>query len=121
MNKGFFVSPLFWIKFWVMVGFFKDYVDKRLGLLKLEMTEKSVNLVSIAIYGLILAILLIWFFAFLFIGLGFFIGNLLGNNAYGMLIMAGVFLLIVFALLMLKNSILRGLNSKLVSKIFHKD
>lgn len=104
-----------------MVGFFKDYVDKRLGLLKLEMTEKSVNLVSIAIYGLILAILLIWFFAFLFIGLGFFIGNLLGNNAYGMLIMAGVFLLMIFIFSLLKNSIISGLKNKLVSKIFHKD
>lgn len=104
-----------------MVGFFKDYVDKRLGLLKLEMTEKSVNLVSIAIYTLILAILLICFFAFLFIGLGFFIGNLLGNNAYGMLIMAGIFLLIIFVFSLLKNSILLGLKNKLVSKIFHEN
>lgn len=104
-----------------MVGFFKDYVDKRLGLLKLEMTEKSVNLVSVAIYILVLVILLICFFAFLFIGLGFFIGNMLGNNAYGMLIMAGIFLLIIILLSLLKNSILLGLKNKLVSKIFNKD
>lgn len=104
-----------------MVGFFKDYVEKRLGLLKLELTENSIKLMSVAIYTLVFIILLICFFAFLFLGLGFFIGYLLGNYAYGMLIMAGGFLFIIFILSLLKKSILESLKSKLVSKIFHEE
>jgi len=83
-----------------MIGLFKNYIEKRISLLKLETTETSVKVLSMAVYILLLVTLGICFFAFFCLGLGLVIGSLLGNYAYGMLIMASIFLvglLVVFS------------------------
>ena len=74
-----------------MIGLFKNYIEKRISLLKLETTETSVKVLSMAVYILLLVTLGICFFAFFCLGMGLVIGNLLGNYAYGMLMKASIF------------------------------
>ncbi len=88
-----------------MINLVKDYASKRLELLKLEATEKT----SIGAGTLVLvcaAVIFALFFLILFnIGVGLYIGSLLGNYAYGLLIVSAFYLLALFVLLLLRKSI----------------
>ncbi|MEC5395182.1 phage holin family protein [Bergeyella sp. RCAD1439] len=88
-----------------MLNLTKDYLSKRLELLKLEATEKSAMGVGALAFLLILAFVLVFFVILLNIGLGLWIGSLLGNYGYGVLIVAGFYFLLTLLLLMLKRSV----------------
>lgn len=104
-----------------MIGLFKNYIEKRISLLKLEATENTVKVLSMAVYILLLMLLAVCFFAFLCVGLGLVIGNLLGNYAYGMLIMAVIFLLCLLFAFSQKKNIIDRLRERLVNIIFNEE
>ncbi len=76
-----------------MIELFKEYTEKRLELLKLQFTEKSSLTAGKLLYLTSAVIALLSFILLFNIGIGFYIGSLLGNYAYGLLIMAGMYLL----------------------------
>ncbi|GEM_PF-650704 len=86
------------------------YINSKGRLIKLDLYEKSGILASAMGYGLIVLSILAVFIFFLFIGLAFFIGELLNSLAAGFGIMALfslLLLLIVFlSRKMIKNAIL---------------
>lgn len=86
------------------------YINSKGRLIKLDLYEKSGILASAMGYGLIVLSILAVFIFFLFIGLAFFIGELLNSLAAGFGIMALfslLLLLIVFlSRKMIKNVIL---------------
>ncbi len=100
-----------------MVDIVKEYAAKRLDLLKLEATEKS----SLTAGVITLAVLLIvsgFFFIILFnIGLGFWIGSLLGNYAYGLLIMAGFYLILMIVFFLSRNYIKNTVANKVIKAL----
>ena len=100
-----------------MIGLFKNYIEKRISLLKLETTETSVKVLSMAVYILLLVTLGICFFAFFCLGLGLVIGNLLGNYAYGMLIMASIFLVGLLVVFSQKKSIIEKVKEHIGEKV----
>ncbi len=68
-----------------------DYVETRMDLLKLKTVDKFSEAISSIVSGLAL-ILFISFFVFLLnIGIALWIGDLLGKNYYGFLIVAGFY------------------------------
>ncbi len=88
-----------------MIELIKEYTEKRLDLLKLEVTEKS-SLTAGKLLYIGSAVIAILSFIFLFnIGIGFLIGSLLGNYAYGLLIVALVYLISFFAILHYRKKI----------------
>lgn len=101
-----------------MIGLVKDYIEKRLSLVKLEVTENSASVMSIVIYFLVILGLGLCFLAFLGVGLGLLLGSFLGNYAYGLLIMAGVFLLGGLWVMIAKKSVIEALKNRLISTIF---
>ena len=71
----------------------KDYVETRVELLKLQAVNKSADVVSSVATGLVTAIIMIFFFMILNIGLGLLLGELLGKTYYGFFVLAAIYLI----------------------------
>lgn len=97
-----------------MIDILKQYAAKRAGLLKMEATEKTSVSLGTATFILLAVFVATFFIILLNIGLGLWIGYLLGNYAYGVLIMAGVYLLIFIILFMLRKSITNSVANKVI-------
>jgi len=86
---------------------FKEYFEKRIDLIKLDVTEKSA-MISGSVYFLVIVLLfLIFFLIFFTVGIALWIGSLLGNYSYGFLIMSGICLLAFLIMLARRKAIQR--------------
>lgn len=92
----------------------KEYASKKIDLLKLEATEKSSIGLGIIAFLVLILVALLFFFILLIIGLGLLIGYLLDNYAYGILIMAGFYLLALFILFYARKSIINSIANKIL-------
>ncbi|UFK97877.1 phage holin family protein [Kaistella faecalis] len=100
-----------------MLDLVKEYAEKRLDLLKMEATEKS-SVTAGTFTFLAIAVVAGLFFLILFnIGLGLLIGSYLGNYAYGLLIMAGFYLLIILIVFLVRNSIKNAVANKIIQSL----
>ncbi len=104
-----------------MVELVKEYIDKRVSLLKIEATEKSAKVSGVSIYFFLLLVLGVSFFAFFSIACGLWIGFLLGNYAYGMFIIAGILLLLMIIFITLKKQIINLVMGRFIDIIFDED
>jgi hypothetical protein len=96
-----------------------DYIHTyyKLGLLKV--TEKSTAAGSAVIAGFLLAILSIFFILFVGLGLAWWIGSMLESIIAGYFIVAGIYLLIMICVLMMRKKIIDPfLRNFLVKKIY---
>lgn len=83
----------------------KEYLEKRIELLKMETTEKTAMVSGLVFFLAIALIFLAFFIVFLILGLGLWIGYLLGNYSYGLLIMSGICLIIFLIVFSLRKKI----------------
>lgn len=79
------------------------FVELKFELLKLNTYERIGKLVSILSYGLVLAALGFFALLFLFLGLGFLLGEWLNSVSAGMAIVGGVYILFIGILIMSKS------------------
>ena len=100
-----------------MVEIIKEYASKRIDLLKMEVTEKSSVTAGIITFIVLLSIAAIFFIILLNVGIGLLIGYWLGNYAYGMLIMAGIYLLIIIILFVARKSLQNTVADKIIKLI----
>lgn len=100
-----------------MINLLKQYANKRFDLFKMIAIEK----VSISAGNITFAVLaffaVIFFIIMLNIGLGLLIGHFLGNYGYGMLIMAGFYLLILIILFLARKAIGMMVANKIIKAI----
>ena len=71
-----------------------DYVETNVELLKLKAIDKSSDITSSLIAGIVLLLIGLLFFILLNIGIAFWIGDLLGKVYYGFFIVAGFYLIV---------------------------
>ncbi|MEN2435375.1 phage holin family protein [Weeksellaceae bacterium A-14] len=88
-----------------MINIIKEYIEKRIDLLRLETTEKAAVISGLVYFLIIALIFLVFFIVFLILGLGLWIGYLLGNYSYGLFIMSGACLLMFFIIMALRKTI----------------
>ena len=88
-----------------MLETLKEFISKKIELLKMEATEKTVLIFSFITFLLVLLIVFTFFIILFNIGVGLLIGHLLGNYAYGILIVAAFYLVLVFLTLMARKTI----------------
>ena len=100
-----------------MIDIVKEYGKKRLDLLKMEAAEKSSVGAGTATFIILAAIAGLFFIFLLNIGLGLLIGHWLGNYAYGVLIMAGVYLLMLVILLLARKSINNNVANRIIKAL----
>lgn len=70
------------------------YTGLKFRLLKLMAIERTAGIMSVLSHGLILMLFGFFTILFLFIALGFYLGELLGSIALGFLIVGGIYLLL---------------------------
>lgn len=100
-----------------MLNLIKEYAFKRADLLKLEATEKAVTLVG-TLAVIILALFSALFFIILFLfGIGFLIGSYLNNYGYGLLIVAGFYLILMIFLYLKRKGIKNFIANKIIESI----
>ena len=97
-----------------MLNLLKEYAYKRADLLKLEATEKSVTILGTVIYIVLVLFSLLFFVLLLLFGLGFLIGTYLDNYGFGLLIVAGCFLIISALVLMNRKTIKNRVANKIL-------
>lgn len=86
-----------------MFNIIQQYFEKRIQLIRLEATEKGAKLSGLFFFFIILLIFISFFLSFFIIGMGIWIGEQLGNYAYGFLIMSAIcFLLFILCFLLRK-------------------
>ena len=78
-----------------MLELLKEYIAKRIDLLKLEAAEKTSITMGTLAFLVVIATLGIFFLLMVNMGLGFLLGHYLNNYAYGLLIMSGFYLLLL--------------------------
>lgn len=100
-----------------MIDVLKDYATKRVDLLKMEATEKGSVTAGTVTILVLFSVAALFFIILLNIGLGLLIGYYLGNYAYGILIMAGLYLLLMIIVFLAKNSIKNGVANKIIKSL----
>ncbi len=103
-----------------MLDLVKDYALKRVDLLKMEATEKGVLTAGIATVISLIALFFVFFLILLNIGVAFLIGHALENDAYGFLIVAGFYLLMMGLMVLLMKPIKNMVANKLI-KLLNSD
>jgi hypothetical protein len=88
-----------------MLETLKEFISKKIELLKIEALEKTALIFSFLVLLSIILIAFLFFILLLNIGLGLWIGSLLGNYAYGILIIAAFYLILILIALMARKSI----------------
>lgn len=100
-----------------MLDLLKDYASKRLDLLKMEATEKSSVSAGTFTYLALAAVAGLFFLILLNAGLGLLIGSWIGNYGYGLLIMAGFYLLIIVIVFAARKSIKNMVANKIINSL----
>ncbi len=102
-----------------MIETLKEYVSKRIDLLKIEATEKSSLSAGVITY-LVLMLVAFGFFIILFnFGIAFLIGEALGNHSYGFLIVAAFYMLIMIIIMMCKKRVVNFVADQVIKFLNH--
>ena len=97
-----------------MIDLIKEYASKRADLLQLEATEKSVTILGTVIYIILILFSALFFIQLFLFGLAFLIGSYLNNYGYGLLIVAGLFLIALIVVLKNREKIKNMLANKIL-------
>lgn len=81
------------------------YVKLKLELLKLSAYERIGELTSVLSYGVVLLFLAFFSVLFIFISVGFLLGEALHSNAAGFGIVAALYLLVLGIILLVRNKV----------------
>lgn len=81
------------------------YVELKLELLKLSTYERIGKVIAVLSYGLILLFMAFFVILFVFLALGFFLGDLFGSIGAGFAVVAVLYLLLIGIILLNKNKI----------------
>jgi len=96
-----------------------DYLETYYQLITVNVAQKGINLASGIINAVILAILGLFAFGLISLGLGWWLGNLIESRVGGFFLMAGIYVVIMVAIiLMRKKMILPFLRNLLTKKIY---
>lgn len=99
-----------------------DYLDTRWDLLRLDLTEKALNLASGLITGLLMAVFGGMALLFASIGAAIWLGQRMGNPAAGYFTMAGIFLTVLaLALIFARNYIRTAVTESVLRSIQDDD
>jgi ABC-type multidrug transport system permease subunit len=82
-----------------------SYVELKLELLKLSTYERSGHLIAVLSYGLILLFLAFFAILFIFLALGFFMGDVFGSIGAGFAFVAVLYLLLIGLIMSNKQKI----------------
>lgn len=83
----------------------KEYITTRIELVKIDLIEKSSALISTIISVVIIGFLSVFILIFLSTGLALYLGDLVQSEAAGFFIVAGIYILLVILIILLRKSL----------------
>lgn len=98
-----------------------NYAGLRLRLLKLMAIERAAGFLSALSHSLVLLLLAFFTILFLFIALGFYLGDVLGSVALGFLIVGGIYLVLTLVFVVAKSGIRMQLMNAFVDALQTND
>ncbi len=87
-------------------GYLQHFVEKRIDLFRLEMSERVIRILSVLITGFLLLSIVGMFTLFASIAISFYIGNSLGSTGSGFLIVAGAYGLLALLLYLFRRPLI---------------
>ncbi len=102
-----------------MIETIKDYASKRIDLLKIEATEKSSLSAGVITYLVVLLVAFAFFLVLFNFGIAFLIGKALNNTAYGFLIVAAFYMVIMFFIIAFKKKIVNSVADQVIKFLNH--
>lgn len=98
-----------------MVELLKEYANKRIALIRLELTEKS-SLSAGIITFIATMVTIFTFFIILFnFGIAYLIGEALQNTSYGFLAVSGFYLLLMLIAIAFRKKIIRSVADNVIN------
>lgn len=98
----------------------KDYIKTQVEIIGLKTTDKVSLIASFATLGFALSIVGVLALFFACLAVGFYLGELLGSNSLGFCVLAAIFLLVFFVLLIFrKKIILVPLRNKIIKEMLN--
>ena len=97
------------------------YVETRLELMKLNTYERLAKTMAVFSYGIVLVLLAFFAILFLFLALGFFLGEILNSVALGFLLVVGMYLLLFGLILLFREKISARVTNEIITAMMSKD
>ena len=99
-----------------------EYIETKLKLFKIGAYEKIAKVTAVLFSSILIAFTSVFMFFFLNISCGFFFGELLHSNAYGFLVLFGIyFSVLLFLILFRKKLVEKFITNKIIQKLFEKE
>ena len=99
----------------------KRYLQDKLLLLKLQLTEKIAKLISVMFACLMIAVLIFFIILFLSIMAGFYFASLTGSNFWGFGIVAAFYLILLIIIIILRKRVLqKSIINMIIAVMFEK-
>lgn len=112
-------QPSFFAEFKQLIT---DYLEARIELLKITVYEKIAKITAVFFSSIIIALLVFFLIFFLSISAGFYFGSALNNNALGFLIVFGIYLILLFLILIFRKKLLeKYITDKVIESLFEKE
>ena len=89
-----------------VVGHLGDFLETYYQLLTIKLSQKVIDVTSSLINSIILAFLGLLFISFVGIGLAWWLGDVINNRAGGFFITAGIYLMIMFLLIVMRKKLI---------------
>lgn len=100
-----------------MIDLIKNYATKKATLLKLEATEKSSLATGNIVVIILLALFGLFFISLLSVGMGFLLGEYMGNYSSGFLIVAGFYCILFIIIFLAKKTIQKAVANKIIQSM----
>lgn len=99
----------------------ENYANTSIDLLKLNAVEKSADVISSLSYQVVLLLIVAMFTLFVNIGIGLFIGKLLGAYYLGFFIVSTFYLILAVIIYLFRNKLLKTpVSNMIVTKLLKK-
>ncbi len=99
----------------------KEYLTTRIELVKIDLIEKSSSIISKIISYILIGFFSIFILIFLSTGLAIYLGSLVNNVAAGFFIVAGIYVLLVILIVLIRKSVFENrLINMMIKKNFKK-
>lgn len=97
------------------------YLELRFDYLKLSTYERTGKVLGVLSYGLVILFTAFFAFLFIFLSLGFFLGELFDSEGLGFISVAVLYLILILALLMNKARIVSSVENEIISALMSND
>jgi len=83
-----------------------DFLETYYQLLSVNIAQKGINIASAVINAVVLCFLGLFTFGLLSLGLGWWLGNVIGSRAGGFFITAGIYLIIMVVIIVMRKKVI---------------